>query len=388
MKKIIILLLTINIISAQSKKVNGVIKDFETLEPIEFVDIIFDIENNSSSTGSISNEVGEFTFYYDGNKVTFSHIGYETLITDLNEDFNEILLTPKSFTLDEVVISSISPRDYLKKIIKNSINKIDKNSLLKSYCREFVKVNDEYTKFSDGLVDYYIRRKNGKSNVLLKEHRAFYNSEIDKIEGFNVYNLNTAFKLGDYVKDAYNFKDIKKIIENKNYNFERKHKEESNGVQYEYIEIIPNEDSKELLNKGYIIIDPITENILEYKIYTSDNHLENAKIKSILGIKFKVNYWLKWSKFKLVDDRYILSYNKKQFVIFLKMGEKVDDVFDFNSDLFVYEFLENKNFEGNEYKERTIFEAGTNFKEDYWKNYNSFPLTNDQENFIKTAKVN
>ena len=386
-KKLIIILLTVNIITAQSKKINGVIKNSETLEPIEFVNITFDTKSSQFSTGSISNELGEFKISYVGNKVTFSHISYETLTTDLKEDFNEILLKPKKFTLDEVVISSISPRDYLKKIVKKLKNKADKNSLLKSYSREFVKVNNKYTKFSDGLVDYYIRKKNGKSNISLKEHRAFYNNLNDEDKGFNVYKLNTIFRLKDYIKDAYNFKILKKILKNKNYTFERTYKEESNGEQYEYIEIIPNIETKELLYKGYVIIDPKTENILEFKVYTSDNHLENAKTKNILGVKIRINYRLKWSKFRFIDNRYILSYNKKQVKLFFKMGEKVNDEFDFNSDLFVYEFLENRDFQGNEYNERTIFEAGTNFKEDFWKKHNSFPLTKEQKDFIKSAKI-
>lgn len=390
MKKFIVFitLLAVNIISSQNKESNGIIKNSETLAPIEFVNISFEVENSSISTGSISNESGEFKISYIGNKVTFSHISYETLTTILSDDFNEILLKPKEFTLDEIVISTISPRDYLKEVIKNSKNKIVKNSVLKSYSREFVKINDEYTKFSDALVDYYIRRKNGKSDILLKEHRAFYNNIIDEVEGFNAYNLNSVFDVNDYVKNAYDFKELKNILNNKSYRFEWTFKEDLNGEQYECLEIIPNIETEELLNKGYVIIDPKTHNILEFKIYTSDEHLENSETKSILGIKFRLNHILKWSKFKIIDDNYILYYNKKQVNIYIKIGEKVDDELDFNSDLYVYEFMENKEFEGNKYKGKTIFEAGTSFKEEFWLKYNSFPLTKTQENFIRTAKVN
>jgi len=388
MKRILIIFyITVNIVNAQNKKINGIIKDSETHKPIEFVNIYFESDSINNSTGSISNEIGEFSLNYNENEVTFSHINYESLKTNLNEEFNEIILKPKNFVLDEIVISTVTPRNYLKKIIEETDNKIDKNTLLKSYCREIVKVNNEYTKFSDALVDYYIKRGNGKSNILLKEHRAFSNEKIDNQDGSNIDNINTAFKLKNYVKDAYNFEVLEKIIKNEEYEFERKFKKESNGEEYELIKIIPSIESKKMLNKGYVIIDPKTKNILEYKIYTSENHLENAKLMNILIAKVKIKNVLKWSKFKILNNQYILTYNKKQVEMFIKMGKKVNHLFNFNSDLFVYEFKSNVKLPKKGYRKKTIYESGTNYKDEFWKKYNSFPLTKSQQNFINTAKV-
>ena len=388
MKRILIIFyITVNIVNSQNKKINGIIKDSETHKPIEFVNIYFESDSINNSTGSISNEIGEFSLNYNENEVTFSHINYESLKTNLNEEFNEIILKPKNFVLDEIVISTVTPRNYLKKIIEETDNKIDKNTLLKSYCREIVKVNNEYTKFSDALVDYYIKRGNGKSNILLKEHRAFSNEKIDNQDGSNIDNINTAFKLKNYVKDAYNFEVLEKIIKNEEYEFERKFKKESNGEEYELIKIIPSIESKKMLNKGYVIIDPKTKNILEYKIYTSENHLENAKLMNILIAKVKIKNVLKWSKFKILNNQYILTYNKKQVEMFIKMGKKVNHLFNFNSDLFVYEFKSNVKLPKKGYRKKTIYESGTNYKDEFWKKYNSFPLTKSQQNFINTAKV-
>ena len=65
------------------------------------------------------------------------------------------------------------------------------------------------------------------------------------------------------------------------YEFERKVKKEANGDEYEYIGIIPKEESDEMLNRGYVIIDPKSKSILEFKIYTSENHLQNAKTRKV-----------------------------------------------------------------------------------------------------------
>jgi hypothetical protein len=387
MKKVlIVILLSVNIINAQKNEYLGIVKDSETLLPIEFVNIYFESESNNNSTGSISNELGEFTVRNNEDKASFSHINYESLTIKLDKGFNEILLKPKTFILDEIIISTISAREYLNNIIKDSEKKITKNTLLKSYCREIVKIDNEFTKFSDALVDYYIKKGNGKSKILLRESRVFDNGNIDSLDNSGINEVNTVFKLRDYVKNAYDFDVLEEILEDKNYEFERKLKKEENGKEYEYIEIIPNIERKKLLFKGYIIIDIKSKNILEYKIQTSENHLKYAKLTNILIAKFKINNSLKWSKFKMFNNKYVLTYNKKQLELQIKIGKKINSDFNFNSDLFVYEFIENVEIPKKGYKKNTIYDAGTNYKEEFWEKYNFFPLTESQQNFIKIAK--
>lgn len=386
MPKIIVFLLLISNIawSQDVKKKVGLVKDAETQEPIAFVNIFIEGSTDYSLTGGISNELGEFAIDSRNSEVTFSHIGYESLTVELNDEFNEISLTPKNYVLDEVVVSTVSAEDYLKDVIKSSNSKIDKNTLLKSYCREVVKVNDAYTKFSDALVNYYIKKGNGKAMVTLDQHRALKSDRIDEEDSNNIDNINSAFTLQDYVKDAYNFKGLKNLLKDKNYEFVRRIRQEANGEEYEYIDISPKKDVEELLLKGYVIIDPKTSSILEFKIYTSADHLKYSELKNILIAKFKINGLLLWSKFNVIDDKYILSYNKKTIGMYIKMGKKIDDDFEFSSDLFVYQFNENIEMPEEGYERRTIYESGTEFHENFWENYNSFPLSEDELNFINS----
>ena len=389
MKRItIVFILLSNFVWAQNKKFTGKIVDAETLQPIEFVNIFFDDAINSNSTGAISNEIGEFSFSTINSQVTFSHLNYESFSFTLNEKFNEIALKPKSYVLDEIVISKTLPRDYLKKIISTNSNKIDKSTLFKTYCREIVKINNDYSKFSDALVDYYVKKGNGKSNIVLTEHRALQRQKIDTTDNVRFANINSAFTLKDYVKNAYNFDKLEKIVNDKNYEFERKIKKEANGDEYEYVEIIPNSESNKMLNKGYVIIDPNTKSILEFKIYTAESHLKNAKLVNIMIAKVKLTHSLDWSKFKYINDRYILTYNKTEAGMYIKMGDKVDDNFNFSSDLFVYEYKNDVQIPENGYKKKTIFEAGTKYKQEFWKIYNSFPLTSSEQKFINSIKSN
>jgi hypothetical protein len=372
---------------SQSHNLTGVIKDANTMEPIPYVTISFENSVSHNYTGGISNENGEFSITDSGGKVIFNHVNYEPLSLELKYAHTEVLLQLKNYLLEEVVISKISPRDYLSDIIKNANSKVDKNTLLKSYCREIVKVNNDISKFSDGMVDYYVKKGNGKSEVIVSQHRAYKSNAIDDADDKSVEAINTIFDVKEHVQKAYSFNALEKVVVNGDYDFVRKIKKDTNGAEYEYIEIIPNEKSKHLLNKGYVIVDIETKNILEYKIYTSESHVKNARFYNFLFAKAKIHHTLKWSKFKIINDQYLLIYNKKELGVFLSSGKTLNHDFDFTSDLFVYEFDKDVPLPATGYTKKSLFQAGTSYTNEYWKNHNVFPLSTAEEHFIHAIQI-
>jgi hypothetical protein len=389
MRKICILIFLIsNFTWSQETILSGIIKDSETLQPIPFVNIYVENDLKNNYTGSISNENGEFSIINNNSQLIFSHISYESLTINSDENLEVILLKPKSYILDEIVISNQTPKEYLNEIISLSSSAIEKNTLFKTYCREIVKVNDEYTKFSDALVDYYVTKENGNSNVFLNQHRALKSNKLDDKDDEIIDEINSMFNVKDYIKNAYEFNGIENLLKNDDYEFEIKIKKDSNGEEYEHVRIIPNEESKEMLNKGYIIVDPKSKKIVEYKIYTSKNHLKNAELKNLLIAKAKINKMLVWSKFKIINDQYILTYNKKQVEMYIKIGKRIDHIFDFASDVFVYEFKNDAEIQKKRYHKKTLFKAGTSYTENFWEKYNIFPLSENEEKFVNSIQQN
>lgn len=388
MKKLLILLFFVsNLVWAQNEKIEGVVKDAETLLPISYVNIFTEAELKNNSTGSISNENGEFVVDASKNRTTFSHINYEPYSVVITESLKEVFLIPKNYVLDEIVVSNEKSTDYLKRIIGFSKNRLDKNILLKAYGREIVKVNNQFTKYSDALLDYYVKKDNGKSTLIMGQHRALQSSKLSEEDEQSVASINSAFNVKDYVKTSYNFESVEKLLRNKSYTFERRIKKEANGEEYEYISVIPDEQSREMLNTGYIVIDPATKSIMEFKLYTSESHLKNSKTINILIAKAKINNILIWTKFRNINNQYILNYNKKQLSMHLKVGKMLNDDFDFSSDVFVYEFKNNVAIPEKGYDKKTIFEAGTDFSESFWTKYNVFPLSEGEEKFIKSVEL-
>ena len=81
-----------------------------------------------------------------------------------------------------------------------------------------------------------------------------------------------------------------------------------------------------------------------------------------------------------------MIYNKKQFGVYIKKGERIDHNFDFASDLFVYEVKNNVEIPDKGYNNKTLFEAGNSFTEKFWLKYNVFPLSESEEKFINSIQ--
>lgn len=358
----------------------GIIKDSETNETIPFVNITFD--NDEASIGAISNENGEFIIPQTVEKINFKHLGYETVSFLVKELKDEIKLKPKSFILDEVLVSNISAKDYLKSIIKSAEIKTNKNTKFESYCREIVKVNNKFTKYSDALIDYYITKDNGKSGLVLTQHRAFKQITEEEEQENPLEGMDSGYDVRDFVKNAYKFDRIKRILKSDNYEFERRIKRDESGFEFEIINVKPKPEIEEMLLEGYVIIDSKTKDVLEYKFYVADSHKKYSKFKNLLILKARLNDQMVWSKFKIVNGEYILIYNKNNADITLKMGKKIDEDFEFTTDIFVYNYKKNVSIPKELYKEKNIFKAGTKYTEQFWKKYNTTPLKEDEQNFV------
>lgn len=386
-KFIIIFLLIGGFLNAQERKVSGVIKDSETKEAIPFAALTFIDSKSKNITGSFSNENGEYFLGNNEIEVEFSHLNYETLKINLKKDEKEILLKPKVYVLDELIMSEISGRDYLKSLIKDAQLRAVKNSKLSGYAREIVKINNQYTKFADAKIDYFTKKGNGKSIVNILQSRAFEAKLVDSTSSL-VNGMNTFIDVRNVVKSAYNFSAIEDLLKSKEYTYNRYLKRDETGFEFEYIQIIPNLDSKKVLYEGFIIINNKLNKILEYKFEMSEKHKKNSKLKNALIAKIMLKDNSVWCKFKFVNNNYELVYYKNSFDFFIKMGNKVNDNISSTFDLFVQEYQYNVALPEVGYDKKSVFEAGTNFTNKFWNTSNSYPLKESEQQFINSIKNN
>ena len=116
-----LILLSIPVFSQNSSVISGVISNKETKEPLPFASISL----KNYALGTISNENGEFDFYIPQSKrngtIVISFIGfnsYEIPISSI-KDKVYINLQPSNNILDEIVLSEITPLDYIQRALDN-----------------------------------------------------------------------------------------------------------------------------------------------------------------------------------------------------------------------------------------------------------------------------
>ena len=249
---------------AQTKTISGIIKDKETKLPIESVSI--SVEN--SSIGTISNEEGKFrvTLPTPNSRIFFSHVYYNpiSIVASNDSEEVEVFLDVQIFELEEVVVNKLPGKVLLKMALDTSKAKLEKSLLLNTYYREFINVDGKFTSFADGLVDYYVKRKSGASDLQVKQSRVFDlkdESANERQKAILSVNLNN---IQDAIEHGYNFKGIANILKNEEYEFYAQTKKMADGSSIDIVSIEPKEGvEEEMMYKGSVVFDSKTKLILD-----------------------------------------------------------------------------------------------------------------------------
>lgn len=391
MKKIyaFILILICHATFSQNKTISGIIKDVTSLLPVESVSIGV----SNSNLGTISNEDGRFriTLPENSNGIEFSHLLYDSEKYSVKQTDTEIeiFLTPKSFTLDEVVINHRPGKELLTNAIDASKSKLEKSILLNTYYREFVNVDNKYTSFSDGLVDYYVKRKSGASDLEVKQSRIFDLKDekaTDREKAIQSINLND---IRDAVTNAYTFKAVTKILKDDNYFFEVETKTEDNGNSIEVITIQPKEGVEaEQIYEGTVTYDAKTKLILDIDLRFSPEYKKFNVVHNLLIAKAKFNDFARKTKFKIDGDKYVMIYNQIKINFYIKFGKMINNTFESVYDMTTLDYAEGefKLTKEKKYKKRSLFENGNKYTEEFWKKYNIVLLSDSEEKIINSLK--
>ena len=391
MKKIItiVLLLIANFAFSQSKTITGVIKDITSSLPVESVSIGV----SNSNLGTISNEEGKFriTLPATSNKIEFSHLYYkiESYTVKQNDTEIEIFLTPKSFVLDEVVINHKPGKELLVDAVNASKEKLEKSILLNTYYREFVNVDGKYTAFSDGLIDYYVKRRSGASDLEVKQSRVVDLRDAGATERQKAIQSMNFNDVREAVVNAYNFKGLDKLLKDDNYYYGVETKTDGEGNSIEVITIEPKEGvEEEMIYEGSVTYDSKTKLILDINLRFSPEHKKFNTIHNILIAKVKFNDFVRRSKFKLDGDKYVIIYNQIKINAYIKFGKMINNTFESTYDMTTLDYAEGefKLDKEKKYKERSLFDNGNKYTEEFWKKYNVVLLSEAEEKIINSLK--
>lgn len=220
MKRIVpLFFLLVNMtLHAQQIFIKGVISDEESGEGVSFAHIGV----CGMSIGTVANENGAFEFRIPDqvmeDTLCATAIGYETFKTAIStlkgKSAYNIILKPLASYLDDILIKN--ERITGRRVIAKAIDRIGRNYPkksynLKGYYRDYVRKNDEYVSFLEGVInvdDPGFRHSGDRSNIKIEQLRhsknyinffTEYVTEFDKDSTkLLIHGVSPAFKGNEF----------------------------------------------------------------------------------------------------------------------------------------------------------------------------------------------
>lgn len=388
------------LVQAQTGIFQGKIIDKNTNESIPFANIIA----LQSTQGVISNEDGVFKFYIPTQvkSIEISSMGYQSQkfeVTTIDSTFQTIYLNVDEIALEEVFVTNKPITTILSNVIANSKMALDKSIKLETYYREFVKINSKYSKFADGLIDFYLQPKKKdklEASLLVKQSRAYQladASEIDKKGKADLAEMDSFFDIQKAANGFFSYDYIEKNFLSKKkseyYDFELRSKKDQNGTSLEVIYITPKPEVKEVLLEGKITYDPVNQIVLDIDLKMSEKHKKHIEITNALLFKYAFYDIQIKQSYKYVNQKYIPSYKKTLLDIYFKFGGKMDDRLMSISDLVVTNFDDTITTIPNKkeaFQENSLYPNGMNYTIPFWETTNIMPLSENEERILKSLK--
>ncbi|MEO8234094.1 MAG: carboxypeptidase-like regulatory domain-containing protein [Flavobacterium sp.] len=371
---------------SQEKQTIYYLQDIISKKPIENATI--SIKN--SNFGTISNEEGAFQIAVKSDsEISISHLEYKKhslKLSDLDNDSKIIYLEQNILELEDVIVTKEPIEQLLLKAINISKSKFNKPIVLNTYYREFLKVNDKYTRFTDGLIDFHMNGNTKKtdSDLIVNQSRAAKlisddDETLDLASGLDVRKATTK---------QYNFYTIEKILyDSKNYqdyDFELKSKIEKSGNEVYIINFQPKADLKKYLYKGTVVFDPNTYLISDLEIASDQANIQYTKVINILIIKASVLDLKLKSSFKVSNGNYLLSFTTRKGKIKIWNKKKYNEVIEYKSDLVVTDYKKDDLTYSKKsvYNDKSLYERGNHYTDKFWLKNNSMVLTDEEQQVI------
>lgn len=381
MKRFIILLIIfINAsVFAQDTEYSIVVKDIETQLPIENATVVI----LKTKQILLSNQEGKVTFMLSGgSNVQISETNYENVTLrwlTLKEGEFVVYLKSKDNKLDEIVLSKENPQKILQKIVSNSAQKLAMPYRLKVYVREFFMLDNKYSYYNDGLVNFQfnVSQKKVNTTLLVEQNRSYGLIEEDVSADLKGYNLN------DIMENYSNLKYFDAILDsNAKKEFDFITKGHPSNKDLYIMSVTPLDKSKKALDNYEIVYDPEKKLIIEFSIIVTPGTVAELEENKLIGAKnitksiVKVNYRVE------DEDYYLLSSNEEIGYDLVLKDKAVKNIqvrnsfitTNFNKQKFTYS-------ESDVFKEKTLFNKQNKILTNYW-NISGFTATDEEKALI------
>lgn len=342
------------------------VKDSLTGEAIDFATITSKgIEQYTNADGKFNTLIGE--------KICIEKPGYISNCFLVNDNLNVVLLSPKIYNIEEVIIEKYPS------ILKNAFWNLEKNYSFSPYNEEFdlrviLRKNNEINKLED-ISGIYNRK------LLFATNKIEYPKENFIFQIFNLRKVGTKENKIDYEffsldKLLTSFASV--YVDVKNFNFSREETKTKDVSRLTF-------NSKKQDTKGYYYINNEDFAISEFYI---DSKMNNSEYKKKGNIEYRtISYTLNtfFDKNPSVG-KYTISSAKLTTIVEIKMptGNKIQYTCEYN--YIGRNSFNNLKINSNVSSQKDIFELRGNYNESLFNSNKNLSLTNEMQNFIDKAR--
>lgn len=373
---------------SQTKEITLIFKDVKTGNLIEnvLVNILRTNEN------FLSNKEGLVKFKLDKpSRIIISQTEYKQVtLNSVTFKEPELIIELESISQDieDVVITNRQSFSILKTLINKSMKQLTAPINLKIYSREFFKYNDEYTSYSDGLVNFCLKEKPDKfaADILVEQNRTYNLVNNEKIE-----KKTLSYNMYDIIQNYYDFKYINNLAESKaKKKFEFEIKTVRGKANFYQMVITPKPEIEEFLPTVTIVYDFKKNIILELEYFVEPNRFEFSDVSNLKVVKGKV-FNSTFKALYLVDgDDYFLASTKEEIGIMVKDKKDVENKVEVINYLMTTQH--SRKFvpyqKDDVFKEKSLINKKNSIITEYWETNSGLLLTKEEKKIVDNLQLN
>jgi hypothetical protein len=377
---------------AQTLVIEGTVVDAATQQPVPFASVGL----LHTPLGTVSNSLGAFKLVIPASRPTdslvVSCLGFTSSRTALaglspGKPY-QLKLTPQAVSLQAASVVGYTPQTLLKRALRTTHARLLSPALFKSYYREFVRVNDTYTKFADGLVEYRVvtnPRKLYKPDIQVRVTQS--RAKIVRIADNRMQDIPSVIDVEQAINGYERDSDIRSnFLDSTDFSFYHYELREPVGAVEEPFYVVsftPTTHDVEHLYQGIIRIDKQTGCFQAIDVELAPALVPYARSANVLIVKIKESTIHKHLDYRQLNGRCYLGFVRVDY------GADVT----FRGDTFRYVFstemlvsdvgTDTAPISGkDQYHGRSLFKNGTHYTYPYWQQANTLAATPAEEAII------
>jgi hypothetical protein len=379
-----------------SNMLSGIVVDARTKAPLPYASLGL----RHTGIGTVSNAEGTFRLQVPAGRaadtVEVRCLGYAPLRVRLQPALfaatQTLALTPQEYELHEVQVTAYTPTSLVAKAVRTTTARMASPVVLNCYYREFARRNGRYTKFADGLVDYYIKTNPRRPRAPEVQVRV-RESRVGELP-MTADDASKALPSPIDVEKAAEYYDVTErapFLDSTSFRFYKYEVREATGPNggedaFYVVTCTPTTQEHPHLRQATVRIDRRTFTIRSVESEVPEALQQYMKSINLLVIQVKGTFSRKRIEYHELNGQLYPRYVRLDIGMYVRSGKTEAGSYAFTSEMLVRDLaLDAKAtpFAKAERHSGSLYKKGTSYQHPYWLEGGVVPATAEETAVIK-----